>query len=101
MRDLEMSRSRFDSNFSESSMPPTRPARSNSGALPSKTAGSIPLCRDLGVFDGVLLSRAALGILQLRLAKLARFALGLADHKSSAALIFGLVEFIVCHSGPF
>ena len=44
-----------------------------------------------------LLARAALRILQLRLTPLMRFALGLADAKGSAAVIFGFVEFVVCH----
>jgi hypothetical protein len=44
-----------------------------------------------------LFARAALGILEVRLALLALLALGLADNESAAALVFGSIQLIFVH----
>ena len=49
------------------------------------------------IWNGNLFPRAALRVLQFRLAPLGRLALGLADDEGAATHVFGFVEFVVCH----
>jgi hypothetical protein len=54
--------------------------------------------RDGGAREqAILLPRAALRVLQLRLAPLGRLALRFADDEGAATHVFGFVEFVVCH----
>ena len=64
---------------------------------PTRTGPCI-LAQDKRALDG-LFARAALGLLDARLAQLGGFALGLGDTKRSAAGRFGLVELIFFSHG--